>query len=468
MDSLTTMDNIDKCIYNNFNLTRKNARYLCNAPFCAMYFYIGGQVSPCCKSFGLHETYQGNSIEEIWTGNVFNAYRKQIKSRLLPDACYFCRNRLKNKEFHQVTIRQYDDFKIRLLGKKNIQSIQVAFNNTCNLRCVMCNEIYSTQFKKEGTCLNRKVYDKRFIEDLNKYIPKLKEFICLGGEPFLIEEYYEIWNQIIKENPKCEISVITNGTILNDRIKNLIDSGNFKINISFETINKETYESIRRNANFGNVMNNMEYFGDKMKSQNKILQISACALKQNKYEIPDLVRFCNEKSYHLTLLSVYRAINVAMWNLTSEELTELKQYYKSQKFHTYNDTSKSNLNNYNDFVSNMDIWIADAKRKENFKEIFDLTTTEVPGLKKLIHENIGKEIFSQFGDDKNYQEIRDMLLCKFADILKSLPDYFESNHFYRLLNYVSPYIMVEHLAYCNTNTTLEILEELFYYCGFSH
>ena len=461
------MVKIDKNTIKDFNATRISKKFLCNAPFCAMRFSISGLVSPCCHSFGLNDCYPNRNIQNIWNGDIFKEYRKSIRNGKLPDSCIYCESRLKSKEFSLIPIRQFDDFKVRRIGRNNLQTLQLAISNRCNLKCTMCNEMFSSQFEQLDTFENNNIYDEAFINELYEYIPHLNELICLGGEPFLINEYYDIWDRIISVNPSCRISVVTNGTVLNDKIKRLLELGNFSINLSFETTVKETYEKIRVNANYDTVISNMEYFAKVLRQQEKTLQIPACALKSNCKEIPDLVRFCNENEYHLTILTTYRDIDVAAWSLSSDQLRDLKDYYLQQTFTTHNWNSNDNVANFRNYVSTLDRWISDAERKENFQNEFDLKTNKVADLKNRLFTNMENCLKETSLSEDDFGKKREYVFAKWKRIMCNLPEYFESNHLYKVLLHVSPYIIVEYMLRCNSHTMTKTLEEGFYY-GFSH
>ena len=330
----------------------------------------------------------------------------------------------------------------------------------------MCNEMFSSQYEQNDTYPNN-TYNQAFIDEIYKFVPSLKEIICLGGEPFLINEYYDIWDRIISVNPSCRISVVTNGTILNDKIKNLLERGNFNINLSLDTIAKNTYEAIRVNADFDTVISNVEYFGKVLRLQGKTLQIPACALKANCKEIPDLVRFCNDNSYHLTIIAVHRVNEVAAWSLPSIQLKELKEFYIQQTFTTHDWCSESNVANFKNYVSMVDRWIADAERKENFQNVFDLKTDKVTELKKRLFTNIEICLKKTSLSEDDFGKKREYVFAKWKRIICNLPEYFESNHLYKVLLGVSPYIIVEYMLRCNSQTMTKTLEEGFYY-GFTH
>lgn len=461
------MPKIDKQLNNEFNASRHNPQYLCNAPFCSMNFSIGGNVSPCCFNISLQDCYPARGIDQIWNGSIFNEYRKNIKSNQLPQACNICETKLKNREFSLIPIRQFDDFKIGLFRKKKLQTIQLAISNKCNLKCIMCCEHLSSQFDSSDTYPCPNIYDKSFYDELLKHIPTLKEVICAGGEPFLDKGYLDLMDAIVKTNRKCRISIVTNGTILNERIKQLVENGNFNINLSLDSCFKETYERIRLNARFDTVMENVKYFGEVMKRQGKTLQIPVCALKENCKEIPDLVRFCNDKSYHITIKAIHRAVDVAAWALSSSQLKELKESYLQETFTTHDWCSESNVANFKNYISMVDRWIVAAERKENFQKLFDLKTDKVIELKNCFFYHMKQCIKETAMSEDDFSNKQEYIFDKWNRTMEHLPEYFESNHLYSILTKISPQQIVECLLRCNSHTMAKIFEDGFYY-GFTH
>ena len=194
------MKQIDKKLRKEFDATRKNPKYLCNAPFCSIFITPGGQISPCWHSCYQMQTYHSEyTIKGIWEGETFKDYRKKIKSNILPPSCECCETRLKDNEFYRLPIREYDDFIIKRIGKNKIQVAKIYVSNKCNLKCIMCDESLSSQFPRTTTYNTKEAFDNsKLIDELLDYAPNLKILTCLGGEPFLIESYYRLWNKIFR------------------------------------------------------------------------------------------------------------------------------------------------------------------------------------------------------------------------------------------------------------------------------
>lgn len=459
------MGKIDNNIINEFNVIRHKPKFLCNAPFCNIEINYYGRVRPCCRSFDLVDSYKNKNLNEVWNGNIFKICRNKIKRSILPSSCSVCENRLNQKEFKSLKILEYDNLKISRFFYKP-RRFEIEMSNICNLECIMCNETLSSSICRKKNIENHDDLTHKFYLDFKKYIPQLQEAIFLGGEPFLTPIYYNIWEDIIKINPKCSIGIITNGTILNDRIKKLLDKGNFNISVSFNGITKETYEAIHINGNYEETKTNILYFGEYMKKNNKTLTIPICPLKVNKFEIPDIIRFCNQNNFQIDILDVIGAVDVALFSSNEEDLIEIKRFYQNQKFDTTNNLCINNIAKYNDLILRIDHWIELAKQKKEFTNIFDLRTDNVNILKKQLFNNIENSLCyittkkdSEFKIKHIYQ--------KFENIINQMPDYFESNHLYKSILSLSPSLFTEYFLYCGEETLSRFIEEIFYY-GLNH
>ena len=459
------MSKIENKIISTFKKHRTSSKFLCNAPFASIKISIDGRVSPCCYNRDMIDCYPNNSISQIWDGEIFSSYRRAIRRNELPSACETCERAIKNGEYDSVKINQYDYLKVSRLWKNKPRLIEMALSNKCNLECIMCTGTLSSSIRtnREKRAPSKSIFGQEFRKELIQFIPNLQEMVFAGGEPFLNPLYYDIWEDIIRLNPQCYISVITNGTIMNDKIKTLLEHGNFRINLSFDAMTKETYEAIRVNAKYEDTMANMKYFGDTLARQGKRLHIPICPLKINRFELPDLVNFCNGNQYSVNFVNVNWAPKVAMYSMSSIELNELKDLYLQHFFTETDENSRKNIMEFKNLIQRLDRWIELAIRKENFKEYFDLKTDMVEDLKKQIHEKLF-ETLSRKNLDKDSMNKQLKLLNNIQDRLMSeLPEYYYSNHFFRKLLNLSPELYLTIISESDLTNLKNISEELFFY-----
>lgn len=458
------MTKIDTKIIKELNKTRHNPKFLCNAPFSSIKFNIDGIASPCCCN-EYWDNYPSHSINEIWNGNIYNSYRTAIKRNELPVSCEFCEKALLNGEFYSVKIHQFDDLKVSRLFKNKIRKLDLSLSNACNLECIMCRGYFSSKIRHNREHLPplENLYGQEFRNEIKPLLPDMQEIVFLGGEPFLNPLYYDIWEDIIAINPKCKISVVTNGTILNDKIKSLLERGNFKINLSFDAITKETYEAIRINAKFEETMANMKYFGDTLARQGKRLHIPICPLIINRFEIPDLIRFCNENGYSINICGMGGAINISMDYLTTKELEETKDFYLNQKFHIIDDNSKDNIAEFNDLILRIDRWIEGKAELEHYLDSIDLGKDKIEEYKKILFQKMitGLKSIGYNEEDANALVIHSSE--KIENALSAMDDYFNSNHLYERFAAISPIA----LAYYATDKQNASDESIIYQAFFN-
>jgi len=245
-----------------YNLTRKvrDKTLLCHAPFSNMYFNTEGHVALCWKTFHKHETYsEEKSIMDIWRGKNFEAIRAGIRSCNLDFGCQECKKHLLEGNYVNVLSKAYDNDHLHPIYPT---IMEFELSNRCNLGCTMCNGNLSSTIRKDREQLPPlpSPYGQKFVDELNEFIPYLKEVRFNGGEPFLIKQYYDIWDNIAELNPRLKMVIATNGTVLTSKVKEYMEKCNFHFNISIDGFSPETYESIRINGKFDRLMENLEYF----------------------------------------------------------------------------------------------------------------------------------------------------------------------------------------------------------------
>jgi MoaA/NifB/PqqE/SkfB family radical SAM enzyme len=179
-------------------------------------------------------------------------------------------------------------------------------SNTCNLKCIMCSCIFSDLIRKNVEKLPEipNVYDEKFFEELKEFLPNLKRVRFMGEEPFLIRQYAPILLYLVDKNPSCKIYIQTNGTVLNNAVKKIMESRNVEISISIDSLQKETYERIRRNSSYECMMNNLEYFSKRAKDNQQLININFRIMNNNWREVPDIIDFCDRNNFTLNMITV--------------------------------------------------------------------------------------------------------------------------------------------------------------------
>ncbi|HQL70103.1 MAG TPA: radical SAM protein [Bacteroidales bacterium] len=315
---------LDKQVLKEYRRSRGLARkkYLCNAPFGNMYFNIHGDAAPCWLGFINPESYPERSIREIWDGARFNTFRNNIKKHRLEETCATCLHNLSNKNYVSVLARAYDHLR---KPSKYPRMMELELDNTCNLECIMCHGFLSSSIRK-----NREhkpplhiPYDDNFVDQLNEFIPHLQEIRINGGEPFLSPICRKIFENSARLNSGLKLVVATNGTVLNPAIEAMLEKGQFHINISIDSLVKETYETIRVHAVFEKTMANFEYFLKYCRRKGTKLCLMVNPMRENWREMPEFVLFCNKHNIPLWFNTIQQPEDHSLWALPAENLVEI-------------------------------------------------------------------------------------------------------------------------------------------------
>lgn len=335
-----------------------------------MLFANNGRVLACCfNRQAILGEYPKHTLKEIWFGAQAKNLRKQMDNNDLSNGCFTCKNQFLNREFYTVKARMFDHLPDSSSGYPT--TMEFDLDNTCNLECIMCNADNSSAIRKKSELYGdyKSPFDASFVNDLEPFIPHLHQASFAGGEPFLIKLYYNIWEMMVSVNPNIHINITTNATVLNDKIKTLLNKGNFDISVSLDSINKETYSQIRRNAHFEEVLENLRCFQNYCREKGNFFGIWACPLRINKLEIPDLFNYFGDCNTEVFLHTVWVPPKVALWNLKAQELQELIGFYEKQTLKEETEIQHKNKKRFLEYIALIKSWQLMAQMREKSNTI---------------------------------------------------------------------------------------------------
>jgi MoaA/NifB/PqqE/SkfB family radical SAM enzyme len=353
---------LDKEKFEEYKRVRHTADpdIFCHAPFTSLYFEQSGHALVCCYNrTHILGVYPKDSLQDMWLGSKAQELRELMKVNKLPSGCDFCHSQFSSRNFGGLLARQFDgladppgsgsDSLTQIMPKV----IGFEISNVCNLECKMCNGYFSSSIRE-----NREKqpplpfpYDDGFVTQLEPFIPYLKQAKFLGGEPFLIDLYYKIWEMIARINPSINVSITTNGTVLHKKAKSVLEGMRCHIIMSIDSIERSNYERIRRNARFDKVMEHFQYFREYTSRKNTSITFAFCPMQQNWWELPHIVDFCNKQNIGIYFNTVTWPPETALNQLNDSDLQEVVDYLETKTPKCDDDVSTSNVSRYLDLVS---------------------------------------------------------------------------------------------------------------------
>lgn len=226
----------------------------CPMPFCHINIKQEGKISACWRYPDRVGDYTEESIVEIWNGNRMKTLRKQLLNGEKPKGCRSCwdmeasnvkSTRQQTTEdydkitnFKNVTNSIADDYSMPL---SSLKSIEVRFDNICNLMCRHCSPDYSSVWEiavKRDEKLNQKMIQlgtfrkqedhvrltDNVITEIGQVIsPNLVELMIAGGEPLYHDKHYKFIESLLPNADKIMLSYNSNLTTLEYKGKNILD-----------------------------------------------------------------------------------------------------------------------------------------------------------------------------------------------------------------------------------------------------
>jgi len=168
---------------------------------------------------------------------------------------------------------------------REIRSFRISITNKCNLQCFYCH--------REGHDSNNNRYmTPEEIGIIAKTSTKfgVRKIKISGGEPLLRKDICEIIENIKDEKIK-DISLTTNGILLENLADKLKDAGLNRVNVSLDTLNPNLYRKITKFGDVNKVINGIKRAIDVGLTP---LKVNFLAMSINIKDLPDIMEFCRD------------------------------------------------------------------------------------------------------------------------------------------------------------------------------
>ncbi len=365
-----------------YNRTRRflDRGVVCHVPFKSIYWKPGGEAIACCPGDTyVLGTYPRQSIGEIWEGRRLRELRRALLSGDMSLGCGRCLRDLSEGRFRSFAGRFADHLPY---NRRQPTAIEFQIGNTCNLECIMCYGEYSSAIRKNRENLPplESPYGDDFVEDVARIAPGLAIARMSGGEPFLMEIYHRLWEEIAARNPRCRFRVTTNGTIFTRRVEAALSRSDFELCVSLDALNPAVFASIRVNAALPAVLENIELFRRYALVRGTSLSLSFCLIRQNWRELPGIVLFANDIGAFLAISPSWHpeATSIRTWPAVEirRVLSELSGFDPPAA----NSVERRNRAAFREAMSTVADWLCEARALEeeiSWDEFRALVTRQV-------------------------------------------------------------------------------------------
>lgn len=310
----------------------------CHAPSVNLNFDQSGQVTACCynRKFVLG-TYPQDTVQAIWDGERRKELERYLAQGDLSHGCGLCQQQLRAGNFTGMRASYFHSNYIPSSPGTSWNDMRMPklmefeLSNLCNLECVMCSGHFSSLIRKNRERLPPLVnpYDDAFVEQLRPFLRYLGRAVFVGGEPFLNKLYYKIWDVMADYPHPPEVALVTNGSVLNDKVKDVVRKLRINISVSVDSLDPTNYEEIRINADYGQLRRNLDWFLDNARETGTWLGLSICPMTHNWRHVPDLFRFCVRNEIDIFCNTVFWPPQSSLRSLPKAELQAVLEFLRT-------------------------------------------------------------------------------------------------------------------------------------------
>jgi MoaA/NifB/PqqE/SkfB family radical SAM enzyme len=302
-----------------------------------------GKVGACWRYPDRIGDYRNQTLEEIWNSEQTRELRRAVLNNERPTGCRSCwdfedsgvastrqtcnetySGSQYNLNFEEIVQNVTNDYAMPYQPR----SIEIRFDNTCNLRCRHCSPTYSSQwevlafkdpevkefFVKHGAGRLEKKHislPEQSFEQFKSAIPYLREVLVAGGEPLQQKRHWEMIEAMSNHAHNITLSYNSNLVALGIGFYNVLDHWpRFKkiiLRVSVDGDDK-IFSYFRTNGDITKVVDNVQ----KLHALTNIeMSLTTTVSIYNISRLVDIVKFVNAAGglFHTSIVQYPRAIN---------------------------------------------------------------------------------------------------------------------------------------------------------------
>jgi len=211
---------------------------------------------------------------------------------------------------------------------RKIDYLRVSVTSRCNFRCLYCMPTTPFSWEPKENLLSYEEMFEFIKVAIDNGITKIR---LTGGEPLLRKDLNKFINMIYSYAPDIDLALTTNGYFLEGNAKLLKDAGLKRINISLDSLDKDTYKKIAQKDVFDKVINGIN---ESIKVGLKVKLNTVLLKNLNDNEIIDLYEYAKKLNVPIRFIE-YMENNIAgvdIKGLTSQEVLDtLKKHHSFTK-----------------------------------------------------------------------------------------------------------------------------------------
>jgi MoaA/NifB/PqqE/SkfB family radical SAM enzyme len=332
---------------------------ICMLPWVSIETSPIGTSRPCClavdeitRSDGTKYSLRENTLEEIYHSSYMQNLRQAFLNGEKPKTCQRCwdeeaAGRTSKRMNSRIRLKEYyDSVDWNNLNPDQLWFIDLKLGNICNLKCRICGSWSSSKWAKEEidyvSGINRKEHlaykfltdgawpreSEVFWDNLKQLLPDIKYFEFTGGEPFLIQQQFDLLEYAVNHGyaKNIEIHYNTNGTVFPEQHHIWSHFKHVEVAFSIDNTGKR-FEYERYGADWLEVQENIRKF-TVMQNSKFSTQLCLTINIQNVYYLPEICEWISQQTFN----HVYFNMLHDPWHMNISRMTPTAQQLVLDKF----------------------------------------------------------------------------------------------------------------------------------------
>lgn len=183
--------------------------------------------------------------------------------------------------------------------QRGISYLRISVTDRCNLRCVYCMPPEGVELVSHDDILTFEQITVAVRAAASLGIDKVR---LTGGEPLVRAGIVELVRMIADIDGVREVSMTTNGTLLEKYAVPLIDAGLSRINVSLDTLRYERFREITRTGDLADVLRGLKAAGDAGLNPVKVNVVPMLGVNDD--EIADFARMTVDAGWHVRFIEL--------------------------------------------------------------------------------------------------------------------------------------------------------------------
>ena len=292
-----------------------------------------GTARPCClareeitNEAGVKYDLNKDNLETIYHSEYMQNLRQQFRAGTKPKTCKLCwdeeaAGRTSKRIHSRIRLKElYTQVDWANDNPDQLWFLDLKLGNICNLKCRICGSWSSSKWAAEELEYMPRNFDKKqhiayqwlkqgawprhpkinFWDNLKKLLPNIKYLEFTGGEPWLIQEHFDLLEFAVAQghSKRIDIHYNTNGTVMPaDNIWLWQHFGRVDIAFSIDNVG-ERFEYERYGANWKSVNTIIDYVHSSQASMPNITtQLCFTINVQNVYYLDELLAWADTKPF---------------------------------------------------------------------------------------------------------------------------------------------------------------------------